>query len=199
MIEAMSPVRLAGILFGILVSLAGAFLLQLSQTPSETVETFTTTVWTSEAGPDFDKSLHIRPGESRSLRLQDPELIHMGDWVQVGFMITDGTLDVMIQDHDMETIREIPEASGRLKISFFAPREAAYYLVLRNSKSNSSTRVLDFHETIYRLTRPLLTKRIEAVRSPLSIVASLMIIALGAAAAAYAFRGRIEPISINGS
>jgi len=182
----MSAVRLAGVLSGIFVCLAGAFLLHLSQSPAQTTETFTTVVWSSETGLVFDKSRPIPPGEKTNVELRS-EPIHMGDWVQMSFMLANGTLDVLVKDYDGETIRDVADVSGRVKIAFFAPRESLYYLVLVNSKSNTSITVLDFHQTIYSLTTSSLIQRIEVVPRPLPITASFMIIAVGLAAAAYAF------------
>lgn len=183
----MSAAKLAGILLGVFISLAGAFLLHLSQTPAVTTEAFITTAWSSETGLAFDRLRPIRPGEKTELELRS-EPIHMRDWVQVGFTIAEGTLDILVRDHDGKAIREMSDASGRVKIAFFAPREAIYYLSLTNSKSNTSATVLDFDETIYTLTRPLLTRRVETAPSMLTAAASFVIIALGVAAAAYAFK-----------
>jgi len=182
----MSAVRLAGVLSGIFVCLAGAFLLHLSRSPAQTTETFTTVVWNSQTGLVLDKSRPIPPGEKTSLELRS-EPIHMGDWVQVSFILANGTLDVSVKDYDGETIRDVADVSGRVKIAFFAPRESLYYLVLANSKSNTSISILDFHQTIYSLTTSSLIKRVEVVPRALPITASFMIIAVGLAAAAYAF------------
>lgn len=183
----MPAAKLAGILSGIFISLAGAFLLHLSQTPAVTTESFTTTVWSSQTGLAFDRLRPIRPGEKTELELRS-EPIHMGDWVQVGFTIAEGALEVLVRDHDGKTIRGMSDTSGRVKIAFFAPREAIYYLSLTNSKSNMSATVLDFDETIYTLTRPLLSRTVETAPSQLTVAASFVIIALGVAAAAYAFK-----------